>query len=478
MSEKLKLAKELLANSAKEKQDIIQDTTTIPHDTVNAVELGMECYQATANAGAPITGSREFDDTTLDQLNAFAKTPNDSILIARSEGGVFKQNTNTQKAQTLVLGQYEKSYYKTESLMSKITFSRSYNGEVEFLQIFKNEFFSKMGEGYSVGQEQSQNSFYKKEYEIINKINATELSEVTRSLDLKHYKNVAMLESDIVDQGLQMEKQFTRSLEYTALLSPTMRAITTMNGNQQGIKALPNTIHPIVAKNSDGYNVIMLNSDSGYEDGLFSLRDHYNNPLNRSINTRYATQISLPTDYNTATGRVNIDSLTQLLNVARGFSSMEHVELGNSNKGIAGQFGGKPIFVCTSKLYNAIVNQNKFTGTGSNSNEFSDNIAKLKELCDIQPMTMIGKTDGYNTGDLLGFFIYPKSYFIGNITEDDRVALKYNKNAWKESDAIIAQYYQNTQYGTMGDGYIGLARRWCGFGILPNPFSALTVLRK
>ena len=137
MSEKLKLAKELLANSAKEKQDIIQDTTTIPHDTVNAVELGMECYQATANAGAPITGSREFDDTTLDQLNAFAKTPNDSILIARSEGGVFKQNTNTQKAQTLVLGQYEKSYYKTESLMSKITFSRSYNGEVEFLQIFK-----------------------------------------------------------------------------------------------------------------------------------------------------------------------------------------------------------------------------------------------------------------------------------------------------------------------------------------------------
>ena len=91
---------------------------------------------------------------------------------------------------------------------------------------------------------------------------------------------------------------------------------------------------------------------------------------------------------------------------------------------------------------------------------------------------MIGKTDGYNTGDLLGFFIYPKSYFIGNITEDDRVALKYNKNAWKESNAIIAQYYQNTQHGTMGDGYIGLARRWCGFGILPNPFSALTVLRK
>lgn len=113
--------------------------------------------------------------------------------------------------------------------MSKISFSRSYNGEMGFLSIFKNEFSSKMGEGYSVGQEQSQNSFYKKEYEIINRINATEVSEVTKSLDLKHYKSVDMLESDIVDQGLQMEKQFTRSLEYTAFLSPTMRAITTMN---------------------------------------------------------------------------------------------------------------------------------------------------------------------------------------------------------------------------------------------------------
>ena len=464
-------AKEYLA------QQTMQEPNLVNNKSINAMDLAQECYNATAANGAPLSANKEFDHTTLDALDDFIKTDKES-LIARSQGGMFNKNDNTSKSATLVLNQYEKSYYKTESLMSKIGFSRTYNGNLEFVELFKNEFVSHMGEGYSVGQEKTVQEFYNQEYEILSKIQHTEISSVSKSIDLKHYNSSKVLEAHKKDQVMRIEEEFIRTLEYNAFLTPTMRSITTMNGNQQGIQSFPNTIHPIIAKNSDGFNVIMLNSHSGYEDGLFNLKEHYNNPFNRGVKTRYATEISVPADFNQSTGRADIDTLRQLLNIARGFSNKEHIELGNSKKGFAGRFGGKPIFVCTYKLYNSIVNQSRFQGTGANSNEFSDNIERLKEVCDIEPMTMIGKTDGYNTGDLLGFFIYPKSYFVGNITRDETIALQYNKLAWKETDAIMGEYYQNTEYNKIGQGVITLTRTWSGFSLLPNPFSALTVLKK
>ena len=222
----------------------------------------------------------------------------------------------------------------------------------------------------------------------------------------------------------------------------------------------------------------MLNSDSGYSDGLFNIKDHYNNPSNRGLKTRYTTEITTPSDFNTnPQGNMDVDSFTQLLNIARAFTDTEHLELSNTTKGVAGQFSGKPIFVAVRKLYNAIINQNKFSGSTS-SNEYSDNIAMLKELVTVMPMTMISKTDAYNTGDLLGFFIYPKSYFIGNINNNNDLVLKYNKNAWKESDGILATFYQAPDPTKIGKGSIALQREWQGFGILPNPFSCIAVLKK
>jgi len=170
-------AKEYLA------QQTMQEPNLVNNKSINAMDLAQECYNATAANGAPLSANKEFDHTTLDALDDFIKTDKES-LIARSQGGMFNKNDNTSKSATLVLNQYEKSYYKTESLMSKIGFSRTYNGNLEFVELFKNEFVSHMGEGYSVGQEKTVQEFYNQEYEILSKIQHTEISSVSKSIDL------------------------------------------------------------------------------------------------------------------------------------------------------------------------------------------------------------------------------------------------------------------------------------------------------
>jgi hypothetical protein len=474
MSEILEKAKKLNAQVLAEQQNVeasnTPETNSVGFTDEQVAQLSQECYAQTSGMGAPIPSSNNYDETSVDSF------VND-IVIARSQGGMYNYNPDVKKSQTLILNQYQKSYYKTETLLSKIMFSKSYDSPQTFVQLFQQEYAVNFSEGYSVGQDIAASEI--QEQSVISSINTSEIHSMAKTLDLKNYNNNDnFLRADIKRTIFGIEEEFTRSLQYSALLSPTFRQISTMQGNQQGIQGLPNTIHPVVAKNADGFNVIMLNSASGYSDGLFNIRDHYNNPFNRGLKTRYTTEITTPSDFNTnPQGSMDIDSFTQLLNIARAFTDAEHLELSNTTKGVAGQFSGKPIFVLVRKLYNAIMNQSKFAGSTS-SNEYSDNIAMLKELVTIMPMTMISKTDAYNTGDLLGFFIYPKSYFAANINNSNDLVTKYNKNAWKESDAILATYYQAPDPTKIGKGSIALQREWQGFGILPNPFSSIAVLKK
>lgn len=480
MSEILEKAKKLNAQVLAEQQNAqvnvqatnAPETNSSGFTNEQVAQLSQECYAQTSGMGAPIPSNNNDDDET--SVDSFVGN-----VIARSQGGMYNYNPDVNKSKSLILNQYQKSYYKTDTLLSKIMFSRSYDSPQTFVQLFQQEYAVNFSEGYSVGQDIATSEIHKQEQSVISSINTSEIHSMAKTLDLKNYNNNNdFLKADIKRTIFGMEEQFTRSLQYSALLSPTFRQISTMQGNQQGIHGLPNTIHPVVAKNADGFNVIMLNSSSGYSDGLFNIKDHYNNPFNRGLKTRYTTEITVPSDFNTnPQGSMDIDSFTQLLNIARAFTDEEHLELSNTSKGVAGQFSGKPIFVLTRKLYNAIINQNKFAGSTS-SNEYSDNIAMLKELVTIMPMTMISKTDAYNTGDLLGFFIYPKSYFVGNVNNSNDLVTKYNKNAWKESDAILATYYQAPDPTKIGKGSIALQREWQGFGILPNPFSSIAVLKK